>query len=154
MRRIIVVASLAVAGCSGDASYMAEHYGTARPEQHFVARKDGPRFVDSETGPVDTAVMYLITDKPSDGRMLINASGGTALASVVGRATLAVDVNPPIMVYRDAAQDYLRSKGRPCTTTEILPFNTFFYEVRYTCAAAPVTAPPRAAAPPAPAAAR
>ena len=134
MRAIAIAISVCVSGCSGTASYIIERYGDATPQFHTVAPAAGPRYVDGPNGPVDTARRYLILDKPGAGKLIIQAGSSQVIGDSLARGVAGVDTSQPIMIYREAADDFLSQRG--CKSTEIYPFDKYRYEVAYACAAA------------------
>ena len=147
MRAIAIAISVCVSGCSGTASYIIERYGDATPQFHTVAPAAGPRYVDGPNGPVDTARRYLILDKPGAGKLIIQAGSSQVIGDSLARGVAGVDTSQPIMIYREAADDFLSQRG--CKSTEIYPFDKYRYEVAYTCpTASPAPAPATTASKP------
>ncbi|MCW1844140.1 hypothetical protein [Prosthecomicrobium hirschii] len=143
MRASFLFAVFALGGCSGTASYIIDNYSGVQVEKHVILPKDGQRYVETPNGPQDMSRTYMIFDKPEDNRLMIWASAGAALGDGVMKAMIGVDTSAPIMVYRDAVEDFFRAKGRPCKPSEVYPFDKYRYEVRYLCAE---PAPPLVAA--------
>ncbi len=134
MRAIAIAISVCVSGCSGTASYIIEQYGDATPQFHTVTPVSGQRYVDGPNGPIDTARRYLILDKPGTGKLIIQAGSSQVIGDSLARGVAGVDTSQPIMIYREAADDFLSQRG--CKSTEIYPFDKYRYEVAYACAAA------------------
>lgn len=134
---LVVAAAVPLAACSSNMNYVIQNYDGVVVEEHVVPPADGPRYVPSDNGPVDMARKFRIFDKPLENRMMITASLGDAAAYGFVRGLVKIDVNPPTSVYRDAAIDYLHSKGRACTPVETMELIRLQYEVRYACQAAP-----------------
>lgn len=114
-----IILALLLPGCAS-MGYAMHHYSGVPVEQHQYGR--------------DT---WRIFDKPEEGRMMVTASiGGAVATGAVQGATLGLSgpLTGPMGAYRAAAQDYLASQGRDCTITTggliIEPQYEFFYECR------------------------
>lgn len=70
-----------------------------------------------------------IYDKPSENRMMVTSSFGKAVA-IGATYGLASDTG---LVYRSAAEEYLRGQGRNCIATSTTLIVEPQYEVAYTC---------------------
>jgi hypothetical protein len=132
----IVIAAATLAGCQG-VKYAMDNYKGVDIQHFVVMPADGQRFVKSTTGgpDVDRATTWRIFDKPPENRLMITPSlsaamaGGAASGLTFGAAE---GVDGPA-VFRDAAQRYLDSTGRTCTTTTVDLIMKPQYEVRYEC---------------------
>ncbi len=80
---------------------------------------------------------FEIMDNPSRGRLMIGpGSGGGATEGFVKNLGMGVAnslVATPPVVYRDAAEQFLRSTGRNCTAQDVTAIMEPRYEVRYQC---------------------
>ncbi|UPT53393.1 hypothetical protein [Synechococcus phage Ssp-JY39] len=122
MRVVAAIAACALmSGCAG-ANYAMEHYSGV-PIQQFKA---------------SSGATYRIFDKPAENRLMITSSIGDALGSgaVQGMTLGAVRPTSAAVVFRDAAEEYLASTGRKCTTRDTTLVIDSQYEVRYECATA------------------
>jgi hypothetical protein len=115
--------------------YVIQNYNGVDLQHHTVLPADGKRFVDSGSGPVDMARHYRIFDKPDENRLMITASIGDAVAIGAVRGLIKIDTNSPVAVYKEAALDWLRSRGRDCRAVESSELIRLQYEIRYACGA-------------------
>jgi hypothetical protein len=85
-----------------------------------------------------TGSSFRIFDKPAENRLMITSSIGDALGSgaVQGATFGAIRPSSAAVVFRDAAEEYLASTGRTCTTRDTTLIIDPQYEVRYECSAA------------------
>lgn len=82
-----------------------------------------------------TGSSFRIFDKPKENRLMITSSISAALGggAVRGATFGAVNTLNSEVVYRQAAEEYLKSGGRNCTLTSISFIIDTQYEVRYNC---------------------
>ena len=77
------------------------------------------RYVDDGSGNVvDRAKTFRIFDKPAENRLMITPSLGDAVGIGAVRGLTLMDSDSPIVVYKDAAVDWLRTTGRTCTVVD------------------------------------
>jgi hypothetical protein len=111
---------VALSGCAG-INYAKSNYG-GLPQQQFTA---------------SSGQSFQIIDNPARGRMMIGpGTGGSATEGFVRGLGMGVAnslVATPPVVYRDAAEQYLRSSGRNCTAQDVTAIMDPRYEVRYRC---------------------
>ncbi|PSH66228.1 MULTISPECIES: hypothetical protein [Phyllobacterium] len=111
---------IAMSGCAG-INYAKSNYG-GLPQQQFTA---------------SSGQSFQIIDNPARGRMMIGpGTGGSATEGFVRGLGMGVAnslVATPPVVYRDAAEQYLRSSGRNCTAQDVTAIMDPRYEVRYRC---------------------
>ena len=120
MRRVLLIAALLLSGCAG-AKYAMDNYSKVKPLAFT-----------SQTGKG-----FRVYDKPSESRMMITPTIGSAMGGgAVNGATFGA-VNPAAseVIYRDAAEEYLASTGRTCRALDISLILDPQYEVRYQCQA-------------------
>lgn len=120
MKSVVVAACALLSGCAG-ANYAMEHYSGV-PIQQFKA---------------SNGATYRIFDKPTESRLMITSSIGDALGggAVQGMTLGAVRPSSAAVLFRDAAEEYLKSTGRTCTTRDTTLVIDPQYEVRYECTA-------------------
>lgn len=122
MRFLTVGAALLLAAC-GNINYVRENYS-------------GVQYVEySPTGNPDNT--YFVYDKPTESRMmLLDRSGSPMSAAAISGATLgAIDTSRPVAVFRQVAEDWLKTQSRTCTTGTIDRLSRAVAEVRYSCTA-------------------
>ncbi|MBZ9653494.1 hypothetical protein [Phyllobacterium lublinensis] len=110
---------LAFSGCAG-IDYAKTNYG-GYPQQQFKA-------ANGQT--------FEIIDNPSRGRLMIGPGAAVATEGFVKNLGMGVAnsiVATPPVVYRDAAEQFLRSTGRNCTAQDVTAIMDPRYEVRYQC---------------------
>jgi hypothetical protein len=111
---------VALGGCAG-INYAKSNYG-GLPQQQFKA---------------ESGQSFEIIDNPARGRMMIGpGAGGSSTEGFVRGLGMGVAnslVATPPVVYRDAAEQYLRSTGRSCTAQDVTAIMDPRYEVRYRC---------------------
>ena len=133
----VMLAASVVAGCQS-VDYAMENYNKIEPVQFVILPETGPRFAPNPTTGTtqDRAKTYRIFDKPAESRLLITASTNDAVATgfASGMFYGAVRMDSPAVVYRDAAERWLVSLGRPCKANDVSEVMQTMYEVRYTCA--------------------
>ncbi len=120
MRRatIAVTVCAALSGCAG-MNYVLDNY----------------KGVEVQSFKSNTGKTFRIFDKPGENRLMITPSiGDSAGSGFVKGATLGT-VNPgaSAVVYRDAAEEFLRSTGRSCRAQDTTLIIDPQYEVRYIC---------------------
>ncbi|MBX8782299.1 hypothetical protein HBA94_00835 [Ochrobactrum sp. GRS2] len=117
--RISAFAALAVlTGCAGVNYVQAKYQGL--PSVEFVGK---------------SGVNYRIVDNQTESRLLIGPGlAGTATQNFVkGFSTgTGLGVTPPV-VFRDVAEEYLKSTGKRCETRDVTLVVDPYYEVRYKC---------------------
>lgn len=117
--RISALAALAVlTGCAGVNYVQAKYQGL--PSVEFVGK---------------SGVNYRIVDNQTESRLLIGPGlAGTATQNFVkGFSTgTGLGVTPPV-VFRDVAEEYLKSTGKRCETRDVTLVVDPYYEVRYKC---------------------
>ncbi len=110
---------IAFGGCAG-IDYAKSNYGGYPPQQFKTARGQS----------------FEIIDNPSRGRLMIGPGSGGATEGFVKSLQMGVAnsiVATPPVVYRDAAEQFLRSTGRNCTAQDVTAIMDPRYEVRYQC---------------------
>jgi hypothetical protein len=111
---------VALSSCAG-IDYAKSNYG-GLPQQQF----------ETSSGQ-----SFQIIDNPARGRLMISpGSGGSTTEGFVRGLGMGVAnslVATPPVVYRDAAEQYLRSTGRNCTAQDVTAILDPRYEVRYRC---------------------
>ena len=111
---------VALSGCAG-IDYAKSNYG-GLPQQQFTT---------------SGGQSFQIIDNPARGRLMIGpGGGGTAAEGFVkslGSGVANSLVATPPVVYRDAAEQFLRSTGRQCTAQDVTAIMEPRFEVRYTC---------------------
>ncbi|MEK1886047.1 MAG: hypothetical protein AAAB35_00395 [Phyllobacterium sp.] len=110
----------AMSGCAG-IDYAKSNYG-GLPQQQFTT---------------SSGQSFQIIDNPARSRMMIGPGGGGSatqgfVKSLAGGVAGGLVATPPV-VYRDAAEQFLRSTGRNCTAQDVTAIMDPRYEVRYTC---------------------
>ena len=112
---------VALSGCAG-ISITLNPTMAELPQQQFTA---------------SSGQSFQIIDNPARGRMMIGpGTGGSATEGFVRGLGMGVAnslVATPPVVYRDAAEQYLRSSGRNCTAQDVTAIMDPRYEVRYRC---------------------
>ncbi|ATU91408.1 hypothetical protein [Phyllobacterium zundukense] len=110
----------ALSGCAG-IDYAKSNYG-GLPQQQFTTER---------------GQSFEIIDNPARGRLMIGpgAAGKTTEGFVRGLGMGVANslVATPPVVYRDAAEQFLRSTGRTCTAQDVTAIMDPRYEVRYSC---------------------
>ena len=107
-----------LAGCAG-VNYVQQKY-QGLPSVEFVGK---------------SGTNYRIVDNQPESRLLIGPGlAGTATQNFVkGFSTgTGLGVTPPV-VFRDVAEEYLKSTGRRCETRDVTLVVDPYYEVRYKC---------------------
>lgn len=119
---VLRLASLAavtvLAGCAG-VNYVQQKY-QGMPSVEFVAQSGSN---------------YRIVDNVQESRLLIGPglAGSATQNFVKGFSTgTGLGVTPPV-VFRDAAEEYLKSTGKRCETRDVTLVVDPYYEVRYKC---------------------
>jgi hypothetical protein len=122
MQRRTCLSALAMvtflAGCAGVNYVQAKYQGL--PSVEFVGQ---------------SGVNYRIVDNQAENRLLIGPGlAGTATQNFVkGFSTgTGLGVTPPV-VFRDVAEEYLKSTGKRCETRDVTLVVDPYYEVRYKC---------------------
>ncbi len=123
MKRVVQLVTLlllALGGCAG-IDYAKSNYG-GLPQQQFTT---------------SGGQSFQIIDSPARGKLMIGpGSGGSATEGFVKGLGMGVAnslVATPPVVYRDAAEQFLRSTGRQCTAQDVTAIMEPRYEVRYQC---------------------
>lgn len=117
--RLVAFASVTVLGGCAGVSYVQQKY-QGMPPVEFVAQNGSN---------------YRIVDNAQESRLLIGPGlAGTATQNFVkGFSTgTGLGVTPPV-VFRDAAEEYLKSTGKRCETRDVTLVVDPYYEVRYKC---------------------
>lgn len=118
MKIVIVLLSLSLVGCAG-MQYAMKHYS-------------GVPVVDHQM-PDDT---YRVFDKPNEGRLMITASVGSAMAGGFksGITFGAASSSAPANLFQEAAESYLKKTGRDCIIKDghliVSPQWEFVYECK------------------------
>lgn len=118
MRISALAALAALTGCAGVNYVQAKYQGL--PSVEFVGK---------------SGTNYRIVDNQPESRLLIGPGlAGTATQNFVkGFSTgTGLGVTPPV-VFRDVAEEYLKSTGRRCETRDVTLVVDPYYEVRYKC---------------------
>lgn len=116
--RAALVATLILSGCAG-VNYVQQKY-QGLPSVEFVGT---------------SGTNYRIVDNQAESRLLIGPGlAGTATQNFVkGFSTgSGLGVTPPV-VFRDVAEEYLKSTGKRCETRDVTLVVDPYYEVRYKC---------------------
>lgn len=116
--RAALVATLILSGCAGVNYVQAKYQGL--PSVEFVGT---------------SGTNYRIVDNQKESRLLIGPGlAGTATQNFVkGFSTgSGLGVTPPV-VFRDVAEEYLKSTGKRCETRDVTLVVDPYYEVRYKC---------------------
>jgi hypothetical protein len=124
--------ALALTGCAG-MQHAMDHYSGIEPVEVQM--------------PDDR---YRVFDKPTDGRMMVTSSIGSAAGQGMGSGLMLgmVDTTPPLPHFQAAAEAHLVATGRAqCRVTQGYIVIKPQFEFRYTCEPATLALPPRAAAP-------
>ncbi|MGK8640342.1 hypothetical protein [Brucella anthropi] len=119
MRGIYAVGvALALTGCAG-VNYAMTHYSGV-PVKSFTA---------------STGSDYRIYDKPTENRLMITPSIAASMGggAIKGATFGAYNPSNSEVVYRDAAEEYLKSTGRSCSVRDITLVLEPQYEARYEC---------------------
>lgn len=114
---VLAVVAL-LAGCAG-VNYVQQKY-QGLPSVEFVGT---------------SGTNYRIVDNQKESRLLIGPGlAGTATQNFVkGFSTgSGLGVTPPV-VFRDVAEEYLKSTGKRCETRDVTLVVDPYYEVRYKC---------------------
>lgn len=117
MRILVLAPMLAIVGCAG-LNYATDNYrGT--PVESFAAT---------------SGITYRIFDQPDRYRMMITPElrDSVSRAAVRGATRGIIGGGTPV-IYRDAAEEYLSSKGRDCRAIDTTLITDPQYEVRYRC---------------------
>jgi hypothetical protein len=112
-----MIAPMLLAGLAGCAaiSYAKENYAGISPQQYKAANGD----------------RYTIYDNIAQSRLMIGPAGSASATEGFVKG-LGLSSTPPV-VYRDAAEQYLRSTERNCTAQDVTLILDPRYEVRYRC---------------------
>lgn len=110
----MLVAAFVLAGCGG-IEYISQHYSDVSPQD--VAMPD------------DT---YGVSDKPAEGRMLVQSSIGTGVAQGIGAGLFSADPLPKPF-FQAAAERFLAQTGRKCRITDGYTLAMTSWEFRYVC---------------------
>lgn len=116
--RAALVTTLILSGCAG-VNYVQQKY-QGLPSVEFVGT---------------SGTNYRIVDNQAESRLLIGPGlAGTATQNFVkGFSTgSGLGVTPPV-VFRDVAEEYLKSTGKRCETRDVTLVVDPYYEVRYKC---------------------
>lgn len=116
--RAALFATLILSGCAGVNYVQAKYQGL--PSVEFVGT---------------SGTNYRIVDNQKESRLLIGPGlAGTATQNFVkGFSTgSGLGVTPPV-VFRDVAEEYLKSTGKRCETRDVTLVVDPYYEVRYKC---------------------
>lgn len=125
--------ALFLAGCGAGYQYVVDNYSGVTVELFEYLPPDGPRYVQLGDTTYDRAKTYRIFDKPEQSRLMITASIGDAAQIGFAQGLTKISADHPILVYKDAAAAYLRSKGRECEVIDIGMIIQPQYEARYKC---------------------
>jgi hypothetical protein len=118
VRRIGLLAVLVLSGCAGVNYVQAKYQGL--PSVEFVGT---------------SGTNYRIVDNQKESRLLIGPglAGSATQNFVKGFSTgSGLGVTPPV-VFRDVAEEYLKSTGKRCETRDVTLVVDPYYEVRYKC---------------------
>lgn len=150
MRVLAVVLVPFLGGCGAGVDYVIQNYRGTPLVKHEILPADGKRYVDDGSGNVvDRAKTFRIFDKPAENRLMITPSLGDAVGIGAVRGLTLMDSDSPIVVYKDAAVDWLRTTGRTCTVVDAYLIIPPQYEVKYSCEpAVSAAAAPRGSVPP------
>lgn len=113
-----VLAVALLAGCAG-VNYVQQKY-QGLPSIEFVGQ---------------SGTNYRIVDNQQESRLLIGPglAGSATQNFVKGFSTgSGLGVTPPV-VFRDVAEEYLKSTGKRCETRDVTLVVDPYYEVRYKC---------------------
>jgi hypothetical protein len=116
--RVAVLALiLGLVGCAG-VDYTVQHYSTVDLNEVEM--------------PDDT---YRIFDKPTEGRMMVQSSIGSALVQGIAAGITfgAAPESPPKPFFQAAAERYLEQTGRKCKIMDGYFIVTPAWEFRYSC---------------------
>lgn len=119
MRSTLLLSILFLSSCSSGARYAINNYKSV-PVVRFAV-------TDGST--------YRIFHKPSEKRLMITPS----LAAAAGQGALqgislgAINSGRPVILYEDAAIQFLASKGSRCQVTKSFLVVKPQYEIRYEC---------------------
>ncbi|WOC15859.1 hypothetical protein [Pseudochrobactrum sp. MP213Fo] len=117
-RLAAVLAVALLAGCAG-VNYVQQKY-QGLPSIEFVGQ---------------SGTNYRIVDNQQESRLLIGPglAGSATQNFVKGFSTgSGLGVTPPV-VFRDVAEEYLKSTGKRCETRDVTLVVDPYYEVRYKC---------------------
>lgn len=110
----------ALSGCAG-IDYAKTNYG-GWPQQQFTT---------------SGGQTFQIIDNPSRERLMIGPGSSSSttggFVKNLGAGVAGSLVATPPVVYRDAAEQFLRSTGRNCTAQDVTAIMDPRYEVRYRC---------------------
>lgn len=118
IRMCILLAVSVMAGCAG-VNYVQQKY-QGLPSIEFIGQ---------------SGTNYRIVDNPQESRLLIGPglAGSATQNFVKGFSTgSGLGVTPPV-VFRDVAEEYLKSTGKRCETRDVTLVVDPYYEVRYKC---------------------
>ena len=111
---------MALSACAG-IDYAKSNYG-GLPQQQFTT---------------SGGQSFLIIDNPAKSRMMIQPGGGSSAAEgfvkSLGSGLANSLITTPPVVYRDAAEQFLRNTGRHCNAQDVTAIMEPRYEVRYLC---------------------
>lgn len=119
MRGILAaVIAVALSGCAG-ANYAMQNYSK----------------VDVKSFTSSSGSTFRIYDKPLENRMMITPSIAASFGggAVKGATFGAYNPSNSEVVYRDAAEQYLKSTGRTCSARDVSLIFDPQYEIRYEC---------------------
>lgn len=127
MKQAVLVGAIALSGCAG-ANYAMTHYSNV-PVHSFTS---------------SNGATFRIFDKPTENRMMITPSLAASMGGGAVKGITFGMANPSSseVVFRDAAEQYIRSTGRVCRATDIAKVIDPQFEIRYTCEAQPMTPNP------------
>lgn len=133
--RVLAVALLPfLAGCGAGVDYVIQNYSGTPLVKHEILPADGKRYVDDGSGNVvDRAKTFRIFDKPAENRLMITPSMGDAIAMGAVQGLTLADSDSPIIIYKDAAVDWLKTTGRRCAIVDAYLIIKPQYEVKYSC---------------------
>jgi len=114
LRMIAPLLLAALAGCAA-ISYAKDNYAGISPQQFKAASGD----------------RYTIYDNIGQSRLMIGPAGSASATQGFVKG-LGLGSVPPV-VYRDVAEQYLRSTERNCTAQDVTLILDPRYEVRYRC---------------------
>jgi len=114
LRMIAPLLLAALAGCAA-ISYAKDNYAGISPQQFKAASGD----------------RYTIYDNIGQSRLMIGPAGSASATQGFVKG-LGLGSVPPV-VYRDVAEQYLKSTERNCTAQDVTLILDPRYEVRYRC---------------------
>ncbi len=113
-----LITAFVLSGCAG-VNYVQSKY-QGQPSVEFVGT---------------SGVNYRIVDNQKESRLLIGpgTAGSVTQNFVKGFSTgSGLNATPPV-VFRDVAEEYLKSTGKRCETRDVTLVVDPYYEVRYKC---------------------